>query len=63
MKKSLHGWAKALLALPDKPFIISVDISTGEDDAGDRVFTDEFLGVSNINAEELVLLFSGTINK
>jgi len=63
MEKSLHEWARELLALPDKPYTISVDISTGEKDANDRVFTDEFLGINNVNAEELVLLFSGTLNK
>ena len=63
MEKSLHEWAHELLALPDKSYTISVDISTGEDNADDRVFTDEFLGINNINAEKLVLLFSGTINK
>lgn len=48
----------------DLELTISVDISTGENDAGRRVFTAEFFEVNDTRSisNEIVLLFSGSIN-
>ena len=58
-----HELARELLSIDDKPISVSVDISSGDNDAGLRVFADEYHGPCDIDADNLVLLFCGTLNK
>jgi len=57
-----HQLAKELLGMPNKELSISVDISTCDDDAGRRVFTDEYFGINDINSHDIVLLFDGILD-
>jgi len=61
--KNSHEVAKELLSMPPKEIVISVDISTGDNDAGRRIFTSEFFGINDAeNEDEVVLLFGGDLN-
>jgi len=63
-----HELAKELLEAPDGKVVCSVDISTGQDDAGDRCFGEAFEGINSLptdigfGSDEVVLLFSGNTN-
>jgi len=57
-----HDLARELLSMPSKPVVISVDISTCDADAGKRVFTDDYMGINDSEADEIVLLFTGALN-
>ena len=56
-----HELAELLLKMPSKPVIASVDISTCDADSGDRAFGD-FIGINDMHADEVVLLFVGGLN-
>jgi len=57
-----HELAKELFDLPDKPVAISLDISTCDENAGDRAFSGEYFGVNDAEADEIILLFRGSLN-
>lgn len=57
-----HELAQLLLSLDDKTIGCSVDVSTCDEDSGNRVFGD-FIGLNDIHAPELTLLFeNGEVN-
>lgn len=53
-----HDLARYLRQLPNKKITASVDISTGQDDHGNRVFGD-FIGINDMSDDvgAIVLLF------
>ena len=53
--------AEVLLKKPELEVRGSVDISTGEDDAGRRVFGEEIYTVV-VEAHEIMICFNGEIN-
>ena len=55
-----HELAKRLLEQPDQPLIISIDISTGEDDAENRAFGDP-IELQN-NGADTSILCEGCLN-
>ena len=55
-----HELAKKLLQLEDKPFSVSVDVSTGEDDACERAFGTGFIEI--IDSVDIVICFDGYFN-
>ena len=58
-----HEIARLLLERPDGKLVVSVDVSTGEEDALRRAFGEFYLGwQSDINPEDTVLIFEGYIN-
>lgn len=57
-----HEFADLLLSMPDREFDISVDVSTNDVNVGERAFTSEYIGVNDIEEDELTLLFSGNLN-
>ena len=48
----------------DKDVEVSVDVSTGDEDALNRVFTDDFFEINDTSADaqSIMLLFSGQPN-
>jgi hypothetical protein len=57
-----HELAKLLLSIEDRPIGCSVDMSTCDEDSGNRVFGD-LIELNDIHSPELTLLFeSGKTN-
>lgn len=60
---TVEMFIKYLQKLPKKAeVLISVDVSTGDDDAGKRAFANEFLDEHISEPTEVILLFSGFLN-
>lgn len=53
-----HELAEMLLDDTDKEITASVDISTCDEDSGDRVFGEDFCGINPIDEDSVALLFS-----
>ncbi len=60
--KTTHQLAAELLKCENVPVTISIDVSTGDDDAGHRAFSLEYLGINDKRASQITLLFDGIAN-
>lgn len=56
-----HELANMLLKQSDKPFNISIDVSTSEEDANHRAFTTEFFEIIQTE-DEATICFDGYLN-
>ena len=55
-----HDLADMLMLCPNVEVTASIDISTCDEDSGRRIFTNDCMGVNDINCQSPVILFSAT---